>query len=307
MENNDRLLNKYALRRSASLQEAVESVCGAPVRILRRDPLAGGDINRAYLLSLSDGRQLFVKENAAEKISFFVREAEGLQAIRDSGVISVPEVYACGKDGSDSFLLMEYITPGKKIADFYEDFGRRLAGMHCADCSAYTVDGKFGFISNNYIGSGYQDNTPEDSWIVFFRNRRLLPQIRRAEKCFNSGELKVLDRLLEKLDDLLIEPDHPALLHGDLWSGNYVTGSDGRAWLIDPAVYAGHPEADIAMTELFGGFPKAFYKGYYEKRGKEPGYEDRRDLYNLYHLLNHLNLFGAAYLGAVLAVLRKYS
>ncbi len=298
---------EYAVKQFSSLQEAVEAVYGEPVQITRRDPLAGGDINRAYMLSLSDGHKLFVKENAAEKMSFFVREAEGLQAIRDSGAISVPEVYACGKDGSDSFLLMEYITPGKKIADFYEDFGRRLALMHCADCSAYTGDGKFGFISDNYIGAGYQVNTPEDSWIGFFRKRRLLPQIRRAEKCFNSGELKVLDRLLEKLDELLVEPYHPALLHGDLWSGNYLTGSDGRAWLIDPAVYVGHPEADIAMTELFGGFPRAFYKGYYEQQGKEPGYEDRRDLYNLYHLLNHLNLFGTTYLGAVLAVLRKYS
>ena len=291
----------------SSLQEAVAAVYGRPLQILRMDPVAGGDINRAYLLDLSDGHKLFMKENAADKMSFFVREAEGLQAIRSSGAVSVPEVYACGKDGKDSFLLMEYITPGKTISGFYEDFGRRLAAMHTADCSAYTGSGKFGFTTDNYIGAGFQVNTPEEKWIDFFRSRRLLPQIRRAEKYFNSMEIKAFDRLLERLDDLLLEPDGPSLLHGDLWSGNYITGSDGRAWLIDPAVYVGHYEADIAMTELFGGFPDAFYKGYYEVHGKETGYEDRRDLYNLYHLLNHLNLFGTAYLGAVLAMVQRYS
>ena len=296
-----------AKRQFSSLQEALDTVCGQSVQILRMDPVAGGDINRAYLLNLSDGHKLFMKENAADKMFFFVREAEGLQAIRSSGAISVPEVYAYGKDGRDSFLLMEYITPGKTITGFYEDFGRQLAAMHTADCSAYTGSGKFGFTTDNYIGAGYQVNTPEEKWIDFFRNRRLLPQIQRAEKCFNSVEIKAFDRLLDRLDDLLLEPEHPSLLHGDLWSGNYITGTDGRAWLIDPAVYVGHHEADIAMTELFGGFPQAFYKGYYEVYGKETGYEDRRDLYNLYHLLNHLNLFGAAYLGAVLAIVRRYS
>ena len=290
----------------SGLQEAVASLYGKAVQILRRDPVTGGDINRAYMLKLSDGHILFMKENAANKMSLFAREVEGLQAIRKSGAISVPEVYAYGKDEKDSFLLMQYVMPGRPKPDFFEDFGRQLAQMHSADCSAYTDDAKFGFTKDNYIGAGYQENTPEEKWISFFRKRRLLPQIRRAEKYFDAMELKAFDRLLERLEDLMVEPDQPALLHGDLWSGNYISGTDGRAWLIDPAVYVGHPEADIAMTELFGGFPMAFYNGYYEIQGKAPGYEDRRDLYNLYHLLNHLNLFGASYLGAILAVMKRY-
>lgn len=297
---------ELVVKQFTSLQEAIRKVCGGSIQILRRDSVSGGDINRAYMLSLSDGNTLFMKENAAEKLDCFAREVEGLQAIRSTGEISVPEVYGYGTDSGRAFLLMEYIVSGRRMQDFYEDFGRKLAAMHKVDCSSYTADGKFGFISDNYIGAGYQENTTEDSWIEFFRNRRLLPQIRRADNWFDQAERKALDRLLEKLDDLLTEPDQPALLHGDLWSGNYITGTDGKAWLIDPAVYVGHPETDIAMTELFGGFPVQFYEGYYAEVGKDSGYADRRNLYNLYHLLNHLNLFGDSYLGSVMSVVHSY-
>ena len=118
---------------------------------------------------------------------------------------------------------------------------------------------------------------------------------------------KRITRLLDRLEDFLVEPAHPFLLHGDLWSGNYITGNDGQAWLIDPAVYVGHAEADLAMTELFGGFAPAFYSAYGQVNPLQPGYEQRRDLYNLYHLLNHLNLFGGGYLSAVLRILNRYS
>ena len=289
-----------------SLQEAVSAVCG-DVKILKQSPVSGGDINLAYLLTFSDGRRLFLKENAADKLDFFVQETEGLEAIRRTDAISVPEIFGCGTDGDRSFLLMEYMEPGRRQKEFYEDFGRKLAAMHRAECGEYTGDGRFGFHSDNYIGAGYQENTPEKSWIVFFREHRLLPQIRRAEPYFGAGESKVFERLLDRLDRYLTEPEKPALIHGDLWSGNYVVGSDGLACLIDPAAYVGHPEADIAMTELFGGFPGTFYEGYYEVMGRTPGYDERRDLYNLYHLLNHLNLFGASYYGAVMRIAERYS
>lgn len=296
-----------AAKQYDSLAEAIHDVCGEATEILRKDPVTGGDINRAYILSISDGHKLFLKENRAGKIDFFVSETEGLRAIRDTGAISVPEVYAYGRDGENSYLLMEYIIPGRRGNDFYGEFGINLALMHRADCSGYAVGGKYGFITDNYIGAGYQVNTPEDSWIDFFRTHRLLPQIQRADSWFDTSERKAMDRLLERLDDLLVEPKQPALLHGDLWSGNYITGTDGKAWLIDPAVYVGNPEADIAMTQLFGGFPIDFYAGYYTEIEKVPGYEDRRDLYNLYHLLNHLNLFGDSYLGDVMNIVQRYS
>ena len=155
--------------------------------------------------------------------------------------------------------------------------------------------------------AGEQENTPEHSWIIFFRNHRLIPQFKKAEVWFDSSDRKRISRLLDNLEDDLQEPDFPSLLHGDLWSGNYITGKDGEAWLIDPAVYVGHAEADLAMTELFGGFPQRFYGAYNEVNPIDPGFRDRRDLYNLYHLLNHLNLFGGSYLEPVKQILRVYT
>ncbi len=132
------------------------------------------------------------------------------------------------------------------------------------------------------------------------------PQIKWADRYFDDSVRRKLGKLLDKLPEILIEPEKPALLHGDLWSGNYITGSDGRAWLIDPAVYIGHPEADIAMTELFGGFSGRFYGAYEEISPLAPGYSDRRNIYNLYHLLNHLNLFGGMYLMEVIETVERY-
>lgn len=296
---------ELSVKKYPSLNSALKGIYGEDTEILRRRPVSGGDINRAYRLDLSNGDSLFMKENYAENLSFFIRECEGLEAIRMTAAISVPKALAYGLDGKSAFLLMECVEQGRSIADFYEDFGRRLYGMHRADCASFVIGGNYGFLNDNYIGAGYQDNTPEDSWKDFFRNRRLLPQIRRAEGYFDAADRKKLDRLLQKLDDILEEPEKKALLHGDLWSGNYMCGPEGRAWLIDPAVYVGHPEADIAMTELFGGFPAAFYKGYFG--GKKPkAYEDRRDIYNLYHLLNHLNLFGGSYYGSVMRIVYHY-
>ena len=127
-----------------------------------------------------------------------------------------------------------------------------------------------------------------------------------AEQYFEASERRMINNLLERLDTLLIEPEYPSLLHGDLWSGNFMTGDDGKAWLIDPAVYVGHAEADIAMTELFGGFSEEFYSAYRETAPMQAGYEDRRDLYNLYQLLNHLNMFGGSYLSSVRRIVRRY-
>ena len=165
----------------------------------------------------------------------------------------------------------------------------------------------FGFSMDNYIGAGKQENTPKENWTEFFRDHRLAPQLRKADYWFDSTDRKRITRLLDNLGNYLPEPDFPSLLHGDLWSGNYIIGNDGEAWLIDPAVYVGHVEADLAMTELFGGFPGRFYEAYNEVNRIDAEYKARRDLYNLYHLLNHLNLFDGWYLGEVKEILRRYS
>ena len=165
---------------------------------------------------------------------------------------------------------------------------------------------KFGFFQDNFIGARPQKNTSSESWISFFRNNRLAPQFSAADRYFTAEDRARNQKLLDHLEDFLVEPEKPSLLHGDLWSGNVMCGTDGNVLLIDPACYVGHAEADLAMTELFGGFPSSFYDAYREARPLQPGYESRRDLYNLYQLLNHLNLFGSGYLNAVKSVVAEY-
>ncbi|MBO5550524.1 MAG: fructosamine kinase family protein [Lachnospiraceae bacterium] len=290
----------------SSLAEAIRDIFGEGVAIIDRRSISGGDINAAWALILSDGSKVFMKSNRLENQDFFRAEAEGLEAISSCNTIKTPGILGRGTDGAISFLLLEYISGGRRRTDFFTEFGRELAALHSACASRFTGGRRYGFRNDNYIGAGYQKNTGEDSWIAFFREYRLELQFKKAEAYFDQGDVRRINRLLERVDELLIEPESPSLIHGDLWGGNYMEGNDGSAWLIDPAAYVGCAEADIAMTELFGGFHMDFYSGYYEVRPKLSGYEERRDIYNLYHLLNHLNLFGGGYLSSVRAAVRKY-
>lgn len=292
-----------------SLENALHSLFGETITIIKRERIPGGDINEAFGLVLNDGNRIFMKRNSKENLSFFTAEAAGIFAIERTGVIGTPRILCCGTDKGDggySFLLMEFITGGRREEDYWENFARELAAMHRAETAGLVPGGSYGFVKSNYIGAGEQVNTVCDSFMDFFRECRLKPQFYRARRYFDDKDLKMIACLLERLDDILIEPEHPSLLHGDLWAGNVITGNDGRAWLIDPAVYVGHAEADLAMTELFGGFPAAFYYAYREVSSLQPGYEERRDLYNLYHLLNHLNLFGRSYLLPVKEIIGRY-
>ena len=298
---------RYKYRSSAqfsSVTEAVRDLYGSARTIADRRPVSGGDINDAYALVLDDGTALFMKSNSAAALPFFLAEADGLSAIRRTGAIRTPQVLGIGEDGTRSFLLLEYIRCGSRVRDYWEAFAWELAGMHGAKTDPETG---FGFYEDNFIGSNRQINTPHSTWIAFFRDCRLQPQIQKAEKYFDAGDRRQIRSLLDHLDRYLTEPEKPSLLHGDLWGGNYMTGDDGKAWLIDPAAYYGHPEADLAMTQLFGGFSPDFYEAYREAADLESGYADRRDLYNLYHLLNHLNLFGSGYLPSVRSILRRYA
>ena len=297
-----------------SLNEAITSLFGDNLRIVSKRPVHGGDINESYCLSLSDGSAVFMKCNSLNNLSFFEAEAKGLEALRKADAIGVPKALALGTDKPQrmSFLLMEYLEHGAKLTRYWEMFGRELAMLHRAECLVFTtIDGSnnfpFGFTHDNYIGASPQLNTPKENWITFFRECRLLPQIRMAERYFDSKTRKQCTKLLDHLDAYLKEPEFPSLIHGDLWSGNAVCGPNGKAWILDPAVYVGHYEAELAMTELFGGNPDSFYQAYNEVTPIDSGYRDRRDLYNLYHMLNHLNLFGATYLGSVQRILNRYA
>lgn len=293
-----------------SIDQALTSLFGYGVKISRTDRVFGGDINESYRLKLTDGTELFMKTNAIGNASFFTAEATGLDAIARTGSIRTPRILCSGTEMGKrgySFLLMEFINEKSRVKDYWEIFAQELAAMHQADTSDFVINGKYGFVQDNYIGAGHQKNTAHENWTDFFRDCRLEPQFHRASDYFDTADKKRITHLLDHLDDILVEPEHPSLLHGDLWSGNFITGSDGKAWLIDPAVYVGHAEADLAMTELFGGFSHAFYDAYRTSFPMQPGYHRRRDLYNLYHMLNHLNLFGSSYLSSVKRIVREYT
>lgn len=290
-----------------SLPDAIKSVFGSDKQIVSADRVSGGDINRAFRLTLKDGTCLFMKSNLKANLPFFTAEMEGLSAIAGTGTIRTPSVLGIGTDETfGAFLLLEWAEAALRVRNYWENFGHALAAMHLADTALPDKNDRFGFPHDNFIGAGMQINTPSAGWVSFFRDSRLVPMLKRAAPYLDSANKRNAAYLLDHLENYLIEPERPSLLHGDLWAGNYITGSDGEAWLIDPAAYIGHAEADIAMTELFGGFSSAFYDAYREVYPLQPGYEGRRDLYNLYHLLNHLNLFGAAYLDSVRRVLRRY-
>ncbi|MCD7946513.1 MAG: fructosamine kinase family protein [Clostridiales bacterium] len=295
-----------------SLEQAISATFGENLHITGRQAVSGGDINRAYRLALSDGTAVFMKCNTVANRDFFRAEVDGLNALRAAHTIGVPEPLATGTDRQQgvSFLLMEYLAPSPQRKDYWETFGHELALLHRVSTAGLVSEDRslsFGFRSDNYIGASRQINLPKAGWVDFFRDCRLYPQLRMAGQTLDYGARKRCENLLQRLDALLVEPEFPSLLHGDLWSGNAAGGPDGRAWIFDPAAYVGHFEAELAMTELFGGFPATFYKAYHEVNPIDPGYTERRDLYNLYHLLNHLNLFGGSYLGAVRGILNRYA
>lgn len=268
-------------------------------------PLGGGCINEAYEIVATTGRY-FLKYNPQPLPHLFEREAEGLKALGQAGALVVPEplMASGGWDGVPHYLLTTFIETGRQPADFHERFGRGLALMH-----QRAQRDAFGFHDDNYIGSTPQRNQWTGNWTEFWVRYRLGFQLDLAARNGHRGELQKLgQKLLNRLDEYLAEPDEPpCLLHGDLWSGNYMCTKDGEPAIIDPAVYYGRREADLAMTQLFGGFPPAFYQAYEEIWPLAPGSEARLDIYKLYHLLNHLNLFGNSYLGGCLGILRRYA
>lgn len=295
-----------------SIQEAIWDLYTPDTRIISKTGISGGDINEAWSLYLSGGRRVFAKTNSGDKADMFQAETLGLAAMRSTGTIGVPKVLAVGKDEErdEAFLLMEQVESAPKNEDYWESFGRELAAMHLAETEDFlpkdATGCRFGFLMDNYIGSTPQYNNPKSTWVDFYRECRLEPQIRMAEEVLSSTTLRRLIRLLDRLEEFLREPAHASLVHGDLWSGNQLCGPDGKAWILDPACYVGDFEADLAMTELFGAFPEGFYSGYATVNPIEPEFEERRELYHLYHLLNHLNLFGEAYLEDVNKIAELY-
>ena len=290
----------------AAVEHAVREATGRAARIADSTPVGGGCINRAEILLLEDGARLFAKSNPSAPPDLFEREAEGLRALAAPGALRVPRDPVAGRADGTAFLVMEAVPTGRPKPGFFEVFGRGFARLHRE--TVHDGAAPFGFPHDNYIGSTPQPNGWAASWVDFFRERRLGYQLRLARDNGLSGpELDHLgDRLVDRLDEWIDLPEEPAcLLHGDLWSGNYMSDDAGEPVLIDPAAYYGHREADLAMTELFGGFDQSFYDAYDEAWPLPPGSPERREIYKLYHLLNHLNLFGRGYLARCVATLQR--
>ncbi|MGA0556921.1 fructosamine kinase family protein [Larkinella sp. VNQ87] len=273
---------------------------GRSVEVLEARFLAGGNINTAAQVFSSEGLY-FVKWNPAESVDMFACEARGLELLRSTEAVYIPEVIGYGKYRDKTFLVLEYIDPVVPKTDYWESFGQSLALLHSHTQS------KFGLNFDNYIGSLPQRNALTDNGITFFIEQRLQPLAGMAlyKGLLSKALYDKFQKLYIHLPDLL-PVERPALLHGDLWSGNVMVNEQGDAALIDPAVHYGFREAELAFTTLFGGFDERFYDAYDEAFPLEDGFQERIPIYNLYPLLVHLNLFGSGYLSGIEKVLKRF-
>ncbi|MGB5583259.1 MAG: fructosamine kinase family protein [Gammaproteobacteria bacterium] len=280
------------------LEQQIERASGRRFHIHNNRSVGGGCINSAF--KVTDNEQsYFIKTNSASYAYMFEAEAEALQEMAASGTMRVPEPVCYGQFGGQCYVVMEYLELGGS-ADMAA-FGRRFAAMH-----KVTKD-NFGWRIDNTIGSTPQPNTPTGDWIEFWRERRLGFQLKTAAGNGYGGELQRLgERLLADMPALFVNHIAQAsMLHGDLWSGNYGALRDGTPVIFDPAFYYGDREADLAMTSLFGGFGGRFYAAYEEAWPLDEGYDVRKTFYNLYHIINHLNLFGGGYHGQAVGMMQQ--
>lgn len=257
--------------------------------------VGGGSINQAARVEVA-GAQYFVKWKTDALPGFFEVEARGLSLLRKAGIIRVPEVigYSEATAGHPAYLILEWIEESRRVEplSFAVNFGRAVAQLHRASSDSFGLD------HDNYIGELPQINKPSSRWPIFYRDRRLAPQIEmaRGRGRLNTERERLLIKVMERIDTLLAGcATVPSLLHGDLWSGNFLVTAGNQPVLVDPAVYYGDREVEIAFTELFGGFPPGFLAAYQESFPLERGYERRRKVYHLYPLLVHLNIFGESY------------
>ena len=263
--------------------------------------ISGGDISAAYLIQTKQNKYFLKVNSKAWALDMFKVEAQGLTAINNTKTIATPEVIAFDTFKNESFILMEYVESKRGTSEDMELLGAQLALLH------HVSSPNFGFDDNNFIGSLHQSNKKHKTWNEFYIEERLNPQMELAR---SKGLLRVSEipetELMKTTCFPYFKDIKPSLLHGDLWSGNYLISDSGKPYLIDPATYFGHSEVDIAMSKLFGGFGASFYDAYHEIVPKDEFTKNRIELYQLYYLLVHLNLFGSSYYGSVKSILNNY-
>ncbi len=270
----------------------IQEVTGVRFKVDECHSISSGSINEAF--RISDGSQhYFVKLNQVSKVEMFEAEALGLQALAASRSMRIPQVIGWGTTDNHSYIILEWLDLGRNSssASGWTELGRQLAYLHRA--AKPDRSQRFGWDQNNTIGSTPQPNSWAHDWAIFFAESRIGYQLQLAQR--RGASFGQSAQLLSAIPDLLGHSPAPSLVHGDLWSGNTGFSAEGEPVIFDPAVYWGDREVDIAMTELFGGFPSSFYEGYQSVWPLEAGYEQRKVLYNLYHILNHFNLFGGGY------------
>lgn len=272
------------------LEQAITDASGESFMLDSHGSIGGGCINTAMKISGS-GRAYFLKLNDSHLLDMFEAEADGLRELSAAKAVRVPEPVCTGVNGTQSFIVMEYLELGGHAGTAMQHFGEQLAQMH-----RYTHT-QFGWHRDNTIGSTPQHNAWSTDWLGFWREHRLGHQLQLGARHGLGGRVVQKGQMLQDKLEAFFAGYQPqaSVLHGDLWSGNYGIGHDGEPVIFDPAVYFGDREADLAMTELFGGFGREFYAAYQATWPLDPGYAQRKQLYNLYHILNHFNLFGGGY------------
>lgn len=290
---------------TASFQRYIEQEltkkAGRKIHINRIVPVSGGSINATSKLETTGGHFFLKANDAFSYPAMFEKEAAGLELLRSTETFVIPQIILQDEFEDLAFLLLSFIRETEQKKNFWEEFGSQLANLHG------NTSNVFGYEEDNYIGSLVQSNRRHNNWPDFFITERLEFQLASALKSgkMDQSDVTAFNLLFRKLDTLMPK-ESPALLHGDLWNGNFMVGENGLPCLIDPAVYYGHREMDLAMTRLFGGFDDRFYQSYDESLSLTSGFEERKDIYNLYPLLVHVNLFGGKYVNDVRSIVKRY-
>jgi fructosamine-3-kinase len=270
------------------IAQAITQKTGQDFAIANTKSVGGGCINQGYRVS-GNGAEYFVKLNQASQVEMFAAEAIGLKQMYATKTITVPQPICWGTADNSSYIVLQWLDLGGGNSQSWTEMGHQLAAMHREGTKE-----RFGWERNNTIGSTPQINTWTDNWADFFADHRIGYQLKLAKR--RGGNFGDLNQIIKAVRNKLTDRQPQAsLVHGDLWSGNAAITSDGKPVILDPATYYGDRETDIAMTELFGGFPRAFYQGYNEAWQLDSDYQQRKNIYNLYHVLNHFNLFGGGY------------
>lgn len=284
-----------------SVKELLSSHFQMEINVLGYSSVGGGSINQAYKVKTDEG-EYFVKTNSKNRFpNMFHKEATGLEILAKAKCIDVPNIICYGDIEDDSFLILDLIESAYKSDNFWDDFAEKLACLHKISNSYFGLD------HNNYIGSLVQYNDFKNTWSEFFIEQRLEKQLKLAfdNWSINKSILPYFERFYKRIDEIFPH-ENPSLIHGDLWSGNYMTGADAKAVIIDPAVYYGHREMDLGMSLLFGGFSNQFYESYNRYFPLEKGWQQRMEYCNLYPLLVHVNLFGGGYASSVKSIISKF-